>query len=85
MKRFKNKPAVLQAAESRVAKQGEDEVTPEICGDTFGETRLDGGAEGSGEAGIAGHKKNGLEVGWHPGCTLNRKTAGRWCEWRCCV
>ena len=25
-------------------------------------------------------RKSGLEVGCHPGSTLNRKTAGRWCE-----
>ena len=72
MKGFKNKPAVLPAAEPSAAKFGEDEAAPE----TRGEARLEGGAED----GIAATRKSGLEVGCHPGCTLNRKTAGRWCE-----
>ena len=56
MKGFKKKPAVLPAAEPSAAKFGEDEAAPE--------TRFEGGARGSGETGIAGHKKkragNGL-------------------------
>ena len=53
MKGFKNKPAVLPAAEPSAAKFGEDEAAPETCG----ESQLEGGAKGSGETGIAGHKK----------------------------
>ena len=53
MKGFKNKPAVLPAAEPSATKFGEDEAAPETCG----ESQLEGGAKGSGETGIAGHKK----------------------------
>lgn len=53
MKGFKNKPAVLPAAEPSMAKFGEDEAAPE----TRGEAHLEGGAKGSGETSIAGRKK----------------------------
>lgn len=53
MKGFKKKPAVLPAAEPSATKFGEDEAAPETCG----ESQLEGGAKGSGETGIAGHKK----------------------------
>ena len=59
MKGFKNKPAVLPAAEPSAAKFGEDEATPE----TRGEAHLEGGAKGSSETGIAGHKKKRDEGG----------------------
>ena len=62
MKGFKNKPAVLPAAEPSAAKLGEDEGAPEISG----ETRLEGGAESSGDAGIAGHKKKRAGSGLPP-------------------
>ena len=73
MKGFKNKPAVLPATEPSAAKFGEDEAAPE--------TRFEGGGEANGEAHLEGGAKgSGEEVGCHPGCALNRKTAGRWCE-----
>ena len=53
MKGFKNKPAVLPAAEPSAAKFGKDQAVPE----TRGEAHLEGGARGSGETGIASHKK----------------------------
>ena len=59
MKGFKNKPAVLPAAESSAAKFGEAEAAPE----TRGEAHLEGGAKGSSETGIAGHKKKRDEGG----------------------
>ena len=59
MKGFKNKPAVLPAAEPSAAKFGEDEAAPE----TRGEAHLEGGAKGSSETGIAGHKKKRDEGG----------------------
>ncbi|ERH17006.1 hypothetical protein HMPREF1978_00777, partial [Actinomyces graevenitzii F0530] len=70
MKGFKNKPAVLPAAEPSAAKFGEDEAAPE----TRGEAHLEGGAKGSGEirlegggeAGIAGHKKKRAGSGLPP-------------------
>ena len=70
MKGFKNKPAVLPAAEPSAAKLAEDEAAPE----TRGETQLEGGAKGSGEirlegggeAGIAGHKKKRAGSGLPP-------------------
>ena len=67
MKGFKKKPAVLPAAEPSAAKFGEDEAAPETRGETRGEIRfetsLEGGAKGSGETGIAGHKKKRDEGG----------------------
>ena len=59
MKGFKKKPAVLPAAEPSAAKFGEDEAAPE----TRGEAHLEGGAKGSSETGIAGHKKKRDEGG----------------------
>lgn len=72
MKGFKNKPAVLPAAEPSAAKLGEDEAAPE----THGETSLEGGAKGSGEAGIAGHKKKRVGSGLPP--WLHIKPQDRW-------
>lgn len=72
MKGFKNKPAVLPAAEPSAAKLGEDEAAPE----THGETSLEGGAKGSGEAGIAGHKKKRAGSGLPP--WLHIKPQDRW-------
>ena len=72
MKGFKNKPAVLPAAEPSAAKLGEDEGAPEISG----ETRLEGGAESSGDAGIAGHKKKQAGSGLPP--WLHIKPQDRW-------
>lgn len=72
MKGFKNKPAVLPAAEPSTAKSGEDEAAPEIRG----ETRLEGGAKGSGETGIAGHKKKRAGSGLPP--WLRIKPQDRW-------
>ena len=80
MKGFKNKPAVLPAAEPSAAKLGEDEGAPEISG----ETRLEGGAEDSGEicgeggaeVGIAGHKKKQVGSGLPP--WLHIKPQDRW-------
>ena len=80
MKGFKNKPAVLPAAEPSAAKFGEDEAAPE----TRGEAHLEGGAKGSGEirlegggeAGIAGHKKKRVGSGLPP--WLRIKPQDRW-------
>lgn len=72
MKGFKNKPAVLPAAEPSAAKFGEDEAAPE----TRGEAQLEGGAKGSGETGIAGHKKKRAGSGLPP--WLHIKPQDRW-------
>ena len=72
MKGFKNKPAVLPAAESSAAKFGEDEAAPE----TRGEAQLEGGAKGSGETSIAGHKKKRVGSGLPP--WLRIKPQDRW-------
>jgi hypothetical protein len=72
MKGFKNKPAVLPAAEPSTAKSGEDEAAPE----TRGEVHLEGGAKGSGETGIAGHKKKRAGSGLPP--WLRIKPQDRW-------
>ena len=72
MKGFKNKPAVLPAAEPSAAKFGEDEAAPE----TRGESQLEGGAKGSGETGIAGHKKK--RVGSGLPSWLHVKPQDRW-------
>jgi hypothetical protein len=72
MKGFKNKPAVLPAAEPSAAKFGEDEAAPE----TRGEAQLEGGAKGSGETGIAGHKKKRAGSGLPP--WLRIKPQDRW-------
>lgn len=72
MRGFKKKPAVLPAAEPSAAKLGEDEGAPEISG----ETRLEGGAESSGDAGIAGHKKKQAGSGLPP--WLHIKPQDRW-------
>ncbi len=72
MKGFKNKPAVLPAAEPSAAKFGEDEAAPE----TRGEAQLEGGAKGSGETGIAGHKKKRARSGLPP--WLRIKPQDRW-------
>ena len=70
MKGFKNKPAVLPAAEPSAAKFGEDEAAPETRfeggGEANGEAHLEGGAKGSGETGIAGHKKKWAGSGLPP-------------------
>jgi len=70
MKGFKNKPAVLPAAEPSAAKLAEDEAAPETRGETRGEANgedhLEGGARGSGETGIAGHKKKRVGSGLPP-------------------
>lgn len=84
MKGFKNKPAVLPAAESSAAKLGEDEAAPETRfetsleggGEAHGEANLEGGAEGSGETGIAGHKKKRARSGLPP--WLHIKPQDRW-------
>ena len=80
MKGFKNKPAVLPAAEPSAAKFGEDEAAPETCGETRfdggDEAHLEGGAEGSGETGIAGHKKKRARSGLPP--WLHIKPQDRW-------
>lgn len=88
MKGFKNKPAVLPAAEPSAAKFGEDEAVPETRGETRGEahgetlgeirfeTSLEGGAKGSGETGIAGHKKKRAGSGLPP--WLRIKPQDRW-------
>lgn len=68
MKGFKNKPAVLPAAEPSAAKFGEDEAAPEA--------HLEGGAKGSGETGIAGHKKKRVGSGLPP--WLRIKPQDRW-------
>ena len=62
MKGFKNKPAVLPAAEPSAAKFGEDEAAPE--------TRFEGGG------GIAGHKKKRAGSGLPP--WLRIKPQDRW-------
>lgn len=72
MKGFKNKPAVLPAAEPSAAKFGEDEAAPE----TRGEAHLEGGAKGSGETSIAGHKKKRAGSGLPP--WLHIKPQDRW-------
>lgn len=72
MKGFKNKPAVLPAAEPSAAKFGEDQAAPE----TRGEAQLEGGAKGSGETGIAGHKKKRVGSGLPP--WLRIKPQDRW-------
>ena len=72
MKGFKKKPAVLPAAEPSAAKLAEDEAAPEA----HGETSLEGGAKGSGEAGIAGHKKKRAGSGLPP--WLHIKPQDRW-------
>ena len=80
MKGFKNKPAVLPAAEPSAAKFGEDEAAPETRGETRGEANgeahLEGGARGSGETGIAGHKKKRAGSGLPP--WLHIKPQDRW-------
>ena len=76
MKGFKNKPAVLPAAESSAAKFGEDEAAPEAAPETRGEAHLEGGAKGSGETGIAGHKKKRARSGLPP--WLRIKPQDRW-------
>lgn len=72
MKGFKNKPAVLPAAEPSAAKFGEDQAVPEA----HGETSLEGGAKGSGETSIAGHKKKRAGSGLPP--WLRIKPQDRW-------
>lgn len=72
MKGFKKKPAILPAAEPSAAKLAEDEAAPEA----HGETSLEGGAKGSGEAGIAGHKKKRAGSGLPP--WLHIKPQDRW-------
>lgn len=80
MKGFKNKPAVLPAAEPSAAKFGEDQAAPETCGEirgeANGEAHLEGGARGSGETGIAGHKKKRVGSGLPP--WLRIKPQDRW-------
>ena len=72
MKGFKKKPTVLPAAEPSAAKLAEDEAAPE----TRGEAQLEGGAKGSGETGIAGHKKKRVGSGLPP--WLHIKPQDRW-------
>jgi hypothetical protein len=80
MKGFKNKPAVLPAAEPSAAKFGEDQAAPETRfeggGGANGEAHLEGGAKGSGETGIAGHKKKRAGSGLPP--WLHIKPQDRW-------
>ena len=76
MKGFKKKPAVLPAAEPSAAKFGEDEAAPETRGEIRFETSLEGGARGSGETGIAGHKKKRAGSGLPP--WLHIKPQDRW-------
>ena len=80
MKGFKNKPAVLPAAEPSAAKFGEDQAVPETRfeggGGANGEAHLEGGAKGSGETGIAGHKKKRAGSGLPP--WLRIKPQDRW-------
>lgn len=80
MKGFKNKPAVLPAAEPSAAKSGEDQAAPETRfeggGEANGEAHLEGGAKGSGETGIAGHKKKRARSGLPP--WLHIKPQDRW-------
>lgn len=68
MKGFKNKPAVLPAAEPSAAKFGEDQAAPETCGEIRG--------EGGAEVGIAGHKKKRVGSGLPP--WLHIKPQDRW-------
>ena len=76
MKGFKNKPAVLPAAEPSTAKLAEDEAAPETRFEGGGEAHLEGGAESSGETGIAGHKKKRAGSGLPP--WLRIKPQDRW-------
>lgn len=76
MKGFKNKPAVLSAAEPSAAKLGEDEAAPETRFEGGGGAHLEGGAEDSGETGIAGHKKKRAGSGLPP--WLHVKPQDRW-------
>ena len=80
MKGFKNKPAVLPAAEPSAAKFGEDQAAPETRfeggGGANGEAHLEGGAKGSGETGSAGHKKKRAGSGLPP--WLRIKPQDRW-------
>lgn len=80
MKGFKNKPAVLPAAEPSAAKFGEDQAVPETRfeggGEANGEAHLEGGAKGSGKTGIAGHKKKRARSGLPP--WLHIKPQDRW-------
>ena len=76
MKGFKNKPAVLPAAEPSATKFGEDEAAPETRGETRGEAHLEGGAKGSSETGIAGHKNKRAGSGLPP--WLRIKPQDRW-------
>lgn len=76
MKGFKNKPAVLPAAEPSAAKFGEDQAVPETRGEIRFETSLEGGAKGSGETSIAGHKKKRAGSGLPP--WLRIKPQDRW-------
>ena len=76
MKGFKKKPAVLPAAEPSAAKFGEDEAAPETRGEIRFETSLEDGARGSGETGIAGHKKKRARSGLPP--WLRIKPQDRW-------
>ena len=76
MKGFKNKPAVLPADEPSAAKFGEDEAAPETRGEIRFETSLEDGARGSGETGIAGHKKKRARSGLPP--WLRIKPQDRW-------
>ena len=76
MKGFKNKPAVLPAAESSAAKSGEDEGAPETCGKTCFEGGGEIRAESSDDAGIAGHKKKRAGSGLPP--WLHIKPQDRW-------
>ena len=76
MKGFKKKPAVLPAAEPSAAKFGEDEAAPETRGEIRFETSLEGGAKGSSETGIAGHKKKRAGSGLPP--WLRIKPRDRW-------
>ena len=64
MKGFKNKPAVLPAAEPSAAKIGEDEAAPETRGEARGETST------------AGHKKKRAGSGLPP--WLRIKPQDRW-------
>ena len=64
MKGFKNKPAVLPAAEPSAAKFGEDEAAPETRGEARGETST------------AGHKKKRAGSGLPP--WLRIKPQDRW-------
>lgn len=76
MKGFKKKPTVLPAAEPSAAKLAEDEAAPETRFEGGGEVHLEGGAKGSGETGIAGHKKKWAGSGLPP--WLHIKPQDRW-------